>query len=86
MSGLSLQRRLTAILADLLHRQELTHHLNPAAERLTELSERVQAPVEIANPFARISLDRGVDTPEFRARAAEYAVAMGLAIRRPEDK
>jgi type IV pilus assembly protein PilM len=51
-----------------------------------QLSERVQAPVEIANPFARISLDRGVDTPEFRAHAAEYAVALGLATRRPDDK
>ena len=51
-----------------------------------QLSERVQAPVEIANPFARVSLDRGVDTPEFRAHAAEYAVALGLATRRPDDK
>jgi len=51
-----------------------------------QLSERVQAPVEIANPFARISLDPNVDTPEFRAHAAEYAVAMGLATRRPDDK
>jgi type IV pilus assembly protein PilM len=51
-----------------------------------QLSERVQAPVEIANPFAHVSLDRNLDTPEFRAQAAEYAVAMGLATRRPEDK
>ncbi|HMB05296.1 MAG TPA: lysophospholipid acyltransferase family protein, partial [Isosphaeraceae bacterium] len=29
MSGLSLQRRLTDMLADLLHRQELAHHLKP---------------------------------------------------------
>ncbi len=42
MSGLSLQRRLVDILADLLHRQELAHHLKPDADRLTELSERVQ--------------------------------------------
>jgi len=51
-----------------------------------QLSERVQAPVEIANPFAHVSLDHNVDTPEFRAQAAEYAVAMGLATRRPDDK
>ena len=51
-----------------------------------QLSERVQAPVEIANPFARISLDPKADTPEFRAQAATYAVAMGLASRRAEDK
>src|SRR5512132_2528330 len=42
LSGLSLQRRLADILADLLHRQELAHHLKPDADRLTELSERVQ--------------------------------------------
>lgn len=42
LSGLSLQRRLAEILADLLHRHELAHHLEPASDRLTELSERVQ--------------------------------------------
>jgi 1-acyl-sn-glycerol-3-phosphate acyltransferase len=42
MSGLSLQRRLAEILAELLHRQELAHHLKPASDRLVELSERVQ--------------------------------------------
>jgi 1-acyl-sn-glycerol-3-phosphate acyltransferase len=42
MSGLSLQRRLADILADVLHRQELAHQLEPDSNRLTELSERVQ--------------------------------------------
>jgi type IV pilus assembly protein PilM len=51
-----------------------------------QLSERVQAPVEIANPFAHVSLDRPVDTPQLRHEAPEYAVSMGLATRRPEDK
>jgi type IV pilus assembly protein PilM len=51
-----------------------------------QLSERVQAPVEIAKPFAHVSIDRAIDTAEFRQHAPEYAVAMGLAIRRPEDK
>jgi type IV pilus assembly protein PilM len=51
-----------------------------------QLSERVQAPVEVANPFAHVTIDRGADTPELRRQAAEFAVAMGLAIRRPEDK
>jgi len=51
-----------------------------------QLSERVQAPVEIANPFARVSLGHNLDTPEFRAQAADYAVAMGLATRRLDDK
>jgi 1-acyl-sn-glycerol-3-phosphate acyltransferase len=40
--GLSLQRRLAQIMADLLRRHELAHHLSPTADRLTELGERVQ--------------------------------------------
>ena len=51
-----------------------------------QLSERVQAPVEIANAFAHVTLDRAIDTPQMRQQAAEFAVAMGLAIRRPDDK
>ena len=42
IAGLSIQQRLARIMADLLHRQELAHHLRPAADRLTELGERVQ--------------------------------------------
>lgn len=51
-----------------------------------QLSERVQAPVEIADPFTHVTLDPEVDNPAFRQQAAEFAVAMGLAIRRPDDK
>ncbi len=51
-----------------------------------QLSERVQAPVEIANPFASVTVERTIDTPQLRHQAAEYAVAVGLATRRPEDK
>jgi type IV pilus assembly protein PilM len=51
-----------------------------------QLSERVGAPVEIANPFAGIELDRHIDTPAMREQAPEFAVAMGLATRRPDDK
>src|SRR5690606_13408212 len=42
VAGLTLQRRLARIMADLLRRPELAHHLRPAVERLTELGERVQ--------------------------------------------
>lgn len=42
VAGLSLQRSLARIMADLLRRQELAHHLEPAADRLTRLGERVQ--------------------------------------------
>jgi hypothetical protein len=41
-SGLSFQKRMEHIVADLLHRQELAHDLKPASDRLTELGERVQ--------------------------------------------
>ncbi|HVM94912.1 MAG TPA: type IV pilus assembly protein PilM [Candidatus Acidoferrales bacterium] len=51
-----------------------------------QLSERVGAPAEIANPFAHLAVDRAVDTPQFREQAADFAVAMGLATRRPDDK
>ncbi len=51
-----------------------------------QLSERVQAPVEIANPFAHASFDAAVDTPDLRQQAPEFAVTMGLATRRPDDK
>lgn len=51
-----------------------------------QLSERVQAPVEIANPFSHVTIDPNIDVPELRQEASEFAVALGLAIRRPEDK
>ncbi|MFN8625438.1 MAG: type IV pilus assembly protein PilM [Candidatus Binatia bacterium] len=50
------------------------------------LSDRVGAPVEVANPFARLAVDTKLDTPGFRGHAAEFAVAVGLATRRPNDK
>jgi type IV pilus assembly protein PilM len=50
------------------------------------LSERVGAPVEIANPFAHLTVDPGVDTPQLREQSCDFAVAMGLATRRPDDK
>jgi type IV pilus assembly protein PilM len=51
-----------------------------------QLSERVGAPVEIANPFSHLQLERAIDTPQLREQAPDYAVALGLATRRPEDK
>ena len=40
--GDSLVRRLTLIMAELLHRQEMIHHLKTDPGRLGELSERIQ--------------------------------------------
>jgi type IV pilus assembly protein PilM len=51
-----------------------------------QLSDRVGAPVEIANPFGHVTIDPAADTPQLRQQAAEFAVAMGLATRRPDDK
>jgi type IV pilus assembly protein PilM len=51
-----------------------------------QLSERVLAPVEVANPFSHVSLDRGLDAAALRHKAPEFAVAMGLATRRASAK
>jgi len=50
------------------------------------LNERVGAPVQIASPFGRIGVDSTADNSTLRDDAPKFAVAMGLAIRRPEDK
>jgi Tfp pilus assembly PilM family ATPase len=42
--------------------------------------------VEIANPFAHVTFASGVDAVDLQQQAPEFAVAMGLAIRRPDDK
>jgi 1-acyl-sn-glycerol-3-phosphate acyltransferase len=42
VKGHALQSRLALILSELLHRQEIAHHLKPGSDRLAELSERVQ--------------------------------------------
>jgi 1-acyl-sn-glycerol-3-phosphate acyltransferase len=40
--GAEFRGRLARITAELLHRQELAHHLTPGSDRLADLSERVQ--------------------------------------------
>lgn len=50
------------------------------------LADRAEAPVEIADPLARVGFAPGIDVAAVRAHGSELAVAMGLAIRRPEDK
>lgn len=50
------------------------------------LSDRLETPVEIADPLGRVALGRGV-SPEFvKENAASLAVTVGLASRRPGDK
>ena len=55
-------------------------------ELCTRLAERAEATVTIANPFARVGFANGVDTAALRSRGPEFAVAMGLSVRRPGDK
>lgn len=50
------------------------------------LSERLETPVEIADPLSRVHLARGADNDFVRENASSLAVTIGLAARRPGDK
>lgn len=52
---------------------------------IEKLGEKLEAPVELANPFARVHLGRSVDTVALEAMAPSLAVAVGLGTRRPGD-
>ncbi len=55
-------------------------------ELANRLAERAEAPVEVSDPFGRILIDDGVDVAALRRRSSEFAIAVGLAVRRPVDK
>jgi len=55
-------------------------------ELANRLAERAEAPVEVTDPFGRILINEAVDVAALRRRSSEFAIAMGLAVRRPEDK
>jgi type IV pilus assembly protein PilM len=56
----------------------------PALQRL--LQEKARVPVEILDPFRRLIIDEAKFDMDFiRAHAAEAAVVVGLALRRPKD-
>jgi type IV pilus assembly protein PilM len=55
-------------------------------ELCRRLSERAEATVNVADPFARVSFASAVDASALRAHGPEFAVAMGLSVRRPGDK
>jgi type IV pilus assembly protein PilM len=65
-------------------------YLSGGAARTPELAqrlaERTEAPVEVADPLARVSLASAAEAAGLRTRGSEFAVAMGLAMRRPADK
>jgi type IV pilus assembly protein PilM len=56
------------------------------AELAERLAQRAEAPVEVADPFARIAVSPAADEQALRKRGPEFAVATGLASRRPSDK
>jgi type IV pilus assembly protein PilM len=55
-------------------------------ELAQRLGERVEAPVEVTDPFTHIIFGPGVDSASLQRRASEFAVALGLSVRRPGDK
>jgi type IV pilus assembly protein PilM len=55
-------------------------------ELATRLAERVEAPVEVTDPFSRIALTSSIDGAALQRRASEFAVALGMSVRRPGDK
>jgi type IV pilus assembly protein PilM len=65
-------------------------YLSGGAARTPELAqrlaERAEAPVEVADPLINVHLASSMDSSALRKRSSEFAVAMGLAMRRPADK
>jgi type IV pilus assembly protein PilM len=51
-----------------------------------QLTQRLGCAVEVANPFRRLHVDRGVDKELVEASGPALAVTVGLATRRPGDK
>jgi type IV pilus assembly protein PilM len=52
----------------------------------TQLTQRLGCAVEVADPFRRLELERGVDRHLVEASGPALAVTVGLATRRPGDK
>lgn len=50
------------------------------------MSERLQVPVEVADPFRLLTISRQADSGFIRQHASTLAVSVGLATRRPGDK
>jgi type IV pilus assembly protein PilM len=55
-------------------------------ELAQRLAERIEAPVEVTDPFSHIALNPSIDAAALQRRASEFAVALGLSVRRPGDK
>jgi Tfp pilus assembly PilM family ATPase len=51
-----------------------------------QMTQRLQCQVEVADPFRRLAIDRGVDKALVDVSGPALAVTAGLATRRPGDK
>jgi type IV pilus assembly protein PilM len=51
-----------------------------------QLTQRLHCGCEVANPFRRITIDRGADRKMIETSGPALAVAVGLATRQPGDK
>jgi len=52
---------------------------------IDKLAAKLEVPVEIANPFARVQLGRHIDHVALEAMAPSMAIAVGLGTRRPGE-
>ncbi len=50
------------------------------------LSERLEVPVQIVNPFNHVTIAHGVDRAVLDREGSAFAIAVGLGVRRPGDK
>ncbi len=55
-------------------------------ELASRLAERAEAPVEVTDPFSRVTMTPSIDAAALQRRASQFAVAVGLAMRRQGDK
>jgi type IV pilus assembly protein PilM len=55
-------------------------------ELAQRLAERIEAPVEVTDPFSHVTLSPSLDAEQLQRHASEFAVALGLSARRPGDK
>jgi type IV pilus assembly protein PilM len=51
-----------------------------------QLTQRLHCGVEVANPFRRVTIERGADKKMIEMNGPALAVTVGLATRQPGDK
>lgn len=85
-----IQRALNFFWTGSAEEQIKTLYVSGGAARLpglaTTMSERLQMPVEVSDPFRHVGFARGADEQFVRQNASLLAVCVGLATRRPGDK